>query len=659
MSTHFFERQAKARKNTVWLIAMFIIATISIVAATFFAVTFLANLLGSAKQSRELVGIAVQQGQALKLGSSAAVFAALLILSGTLYKVLALRHGGGMSVAESVGGKRAFPSTGDLAERRLLNIVEEMAIASGTPVPPVFVLDEPGINAFAAGYSSSDAVIGVTRGAIEHLNREQLQGVIAHEFSHILNGDMRMSIRLIGILHGILLLALIGKLLFRVFAYGGGGSRSSRGRGGAPIYLLGFAFALIIIGSLGSLLGGLIKAAVSRQREYLADASAVQFTRNPGGIAGALKKIGGLHSHGKLKHPNATVASHMYFAQGVFEGLTGLMATHPPLPKRIMAIDPGWDGVFPSISRAVGDVSRSDVSAGAAGFAGDARVDSRPTDDAPLHVVNHAADQIGTPEMFHRRYAAGLLDELDPKLLEAARDPYAARAVVFALLLDREPTIRSQQMATLNQKIEPSLVQLTQRLSQLTDRLPDKAYLPVIDVTLPSLAAMSKPQYVAFMQSFDALARADSKISVFEWTLAQVLRRNLRPHFGPVQSPVVYYYGLQRLTPEVSVLLSTLARVGHESTQDVQMAFAAGARRVGLSMDLLPESECTLKTLDDALKVFPRVTERLRGKVVDGCAATVCADGKVRIREAELLRGIADLLDCPVPPLIERDLPSR
>ncbi|TWT80961.1 hypothetical protein CA13_24080 [Planctomycetes bacterium CA13] len=643
MNTDFFDRQSKARRNTIWLIAMFIIATIAIVVGTFFAVTAAASLMPRRRQSGELALVDIQNPRAIRIGSTVATGAALLILFGTIYKVVMLRTGGGSGVAESVGGRRAFPSSNDLAERRLLNIVEEMAIASGVPVPPVFVLEEPGINAFAAGYSPSDAVIGVTRGAMEALNREQLQGVIAHEFSHILNGDMRMSIRLIGILHGILLLALLGKLLFRSFAFSGN-RRSSRDTGG--IYLLPLALALVVLGSLGSFFGGLIKAAVSRQREYLADASAVQFTRNPGGIAGALKQIGGLSSHGRLNHPNAAIASHMYFAQGVYEGLTGLMATHPPIEKRIAAIDPSWNGKFPKVKTELQSGLSSD--ARVAGFA------SNNNGDAPLHVVEQAAEQIGTPETYHRFYAAGLIEQLDPALLEAARDAYSARAVVFALLLDPNGTIRKAQFDALSHRVEKSLVELTRKYVPFCVKLSDKARLPLVDLALPALAAMSKPQFKAFMRAFSDLAKADTRISIFEWTLAQVLIRNLRPHFEPVRSPVVYYYGLQKLTRQTSVLLSTLARVGHGAEDQIQMAFAAGTKRIKVPLELLPESECTLKELDESLKVFPNVAVRLRAQVVDGCAACVCADGTVRVREAELLRGIADLLDCPVPPLIEK-----
>lgn len=667
MSTSFFEQQSKARRNTAWLVIMFVIAMSCIVIVTFLAVAYVANVSLRPKQidafNVDPVGVHgfLNNPNATTYGYGAAVFATALILGGTLYKVVSLRHGGGMSVAESVGGRRVVPDSAELSERRLLNIVEEMAIASGVPVPPVFILEEPGINAFAAGYSSSDAVIGVTRGALDHFDRAELQGVIAHEFSHILNGDMRMNIRMIGILHGILLLALIGRLLFRLFLFSGNSrGRSSDSRNSSNLYIIVIALVLIVVGSIGSLFGGIIKAAVSRQREYLADASAVQFTRNPGGIAGALKKIGGYTSHGRLQHPNAAVASHMYFAQGIFEGFSGIMATHPPLPKRIRAIDPNWDGQFSKLARPeqMTQYKREQMQA-ATGFAGTTgtappRTPSAANNLAPLQVVDSAVDSVGTLDKYHRVYAEGLLDELDPQVLDAAREPYSARALVFAILLDQNASVRKDQLAALSARIEPALVKLTLRIAKTIEALPDKAYLPLIDLSLPALSVMSKPQYNAFMKSFVELARADSKITIFEWTLAQVLMRHLRPRFEPVRSPISHYYGLQRLGKEISLLLSILARVGLRSAEDVQSAFDVGARRIGGPLTLRPREEHSLSNLETAVNKLQRLTEQLRGKIVDGCAAVVCADGTVEVREAELLRGIADLLDCPVPPLIER-----
>ncbi len=338
MTTQFFERQDSARGQTTRLIFLFILAVITIVIALS-VVGFIVGTVINESQSRR--GPAGSGGgiHPMAMALFFGVGSLAVIGLGSMYQISALRFGGGTRVAESVGGRQLAHHTSDPLERRLLNIVEEMAIASGTPVPPVYLMEESGINAFAAGYLPGDAVIGVTRGAIENLNRDELQGVIAHEFSHVFNGDMRTNIRMIGILHGILILSLIGHMLLRSLYYVNTGSRD-KNSGGIVIALLAMAVVLIVLGFLGSFFGGLIKAAVSRQREFLADASAVQFTRNPHGISGALKRIGGLTYGSRLEHPNATMASHMYFAQGVFEGLSGLMATPPPVPPRIAAHEP-------------------------------------------------------------------------------------------------------------------------------------------------------------------------------------------------------------------------------------------------------------------------------------------------------------------------------
>ena len=654
MSTDFFQRQSNARRNTIWLIVMFLLATTLIVMAIFFAVAYATQMVSAGTALATPLNSATDDRgshPSWQYGGIAAFVGAALILLGTLYKVFALRSGGGVGVAESVGGKRVYPNTELFAERKLLNIVEEMAIASGMPVPPVFVLEESGINAFAAGYSPDDAVIGVTRGAMEHLNREQLQGVIAHEFSHILNGDMRMNIRMIGILHGILLIALAGRMILRMAFYEGGGRRSGgKGRGEGAVAIFAAAAFMLLVGSIGSVIGGLIKAAVSRQREYLADSSAVQFTRNPQGIAGALKKIGGNQSHGLLKHHNASEASHMYFARGVFEGFTGLMATHPPLRKRILAIVPEWDGIFPEVKSVPPSGLQHEVD-GSSGFAGGS--DTAPA-VAPTEVVSRAADQIGAPQEYHRRYAAELIEELDADILHAVREPYLVRGLIFALLLDRDEQIRASQLTAMRTIIDEHLLGETIRLAKKTRRLPDRAYLPLVDMALPALAAMSHPQYGAFSSAFSKLAAADAKISLFEWTLGQVLRRHLRPRYERVASPVTHYYGLQQLGDELSVLLSTLARVGHSSDAEVRGAFDSGSRQLQSDVRLLPPESCTLNRLDAAVVKLRRASARLRGLIVDACASVICTDGKVHVREAELLRGIADILHCPVPPLIER-----
>lgn len=652
MSTQFFQRQETARTNTTWLVVLFCIAVIGIVGAAF-AVAYVAS--HAAMESSKGSGVK-PQFDPIAVGVIAGCVAGAVIVLGSLYEIVVLRAGGGSGVAESVGGRPLVANLANNDEKRLLNIVEEMAIASGTPVPPVYILDEPGINAFAAGYRPSDAVLGVTRGAIENLNREQLQGVIAHEFSHVLNGDMRLNIRMIGILHGILLLGLIGRMLFESIRFTGGSRSSSddKGKGGIIVVMIVAGIALVLIGWFGSFIGGLIKAAVCRQREYLADASAVQFTRNPNGIGGALKRIGALSQHGRLQNPNASTVSHLFFAQGVYEGLTSLLATHPPLPKRILAIDPNWDGQFSSTEQIPFTQSAVAVPTNASSSAvmGFASASTDADEMVPATVVRDAVEHVGAPEDIHHQYSASLLASIDSELKLAAGEPYSARSLVFALLLDRDLSIAAIQIDSLRTTMSPSIVALTERLAPRVTAAAEATRLPLIDLALPMLRRMSAPQYEQFMHAFDSLIRADNRLSLFEWTLSQVLSRNLRSQYTQTTSVTTLYRSLSKLSEEVSILLTMLARVGHAESQVAEIYKIAAARIPDVQLRLVPTGECNFQSLGAALKKLRRASERRRGELLDACAASVAADGIVKVREAELLRGIADLLECPMPPLI-------
>jgi hypothetical protein len=352
----------------------------------------------------------------------------------------------------------------------------------------------------------------------------------------------------------------------------------------------------------------------------------------------------------------------MYFAKGVFEGFTGLMATHPPLAKRILAIEPGWNGVFPKSDRVNPTIARelaAERAAVTSGFAADGSPSAAKSpatvglgEEVLVAEVIDAVDHIGDPEPSHQEFAAQLLSAVDPVLIDAAHEPYTARALIFALLMDEEPRIRARQAAELAKVIEPHEAETAKKLYGRVVDLDPRARLPLLDMTLPALCSMSPPQYQSFMKSFSVLADADDRHSLFEWVLAQILIRHLRPHFAQVRSPVTLYYSLKGLAEPVSVLLSTMARVGH-TEQWVGPAFdAARAELPALEISLLPASQCTLRSLHASLKKLTRATARLRGRLVDASVAAICADGHVKVQEAELLRGIADLLDCPVPPLI-------
>ena len=285
----FFAAQELRRRKTKWLIALYLLAVLSIIIGIYvvisiglgFANTRIAAEVGgdpNGPMSAEVFSLFNPQLFGIVAGLN------LLVIGGASFSKIIELRGGGEHVASSLGGIRVPASTNNPAERQLLNVVEEMAIASGISVPPVYILrHEPTINAFAAGFTPADAVIGVNQGTLDALNRDELQGVIAHEFSHILNGDMRINIRLIGILFGIQMLATIGYFVLRGMG-GGYGHRRQRsngdGKGGAGAILV-IALALLVFGAIGQFFAKWIKATLSRQREYLADASAIQFTRNP------------------------------------------------------------------------------------------------------------------------------------------------------------------------------------------------------------------------------------------------------------------------------------------------------------------------------------------------------------------------------------------
>ncbi len=642
MATDFFQRQSDARRNTKWLVVMFVLAVIGIVGTTMLVTAIAVSSMQDRADWRR--GGARHAPFPWQAPVAAGAASLALIAGGSTYKIAQLA-GGGTVVAERLGGRRVYPNTIDPTERRLLNVVEEMALASGVPVPAVFLLGhERGINAFAAGHSPSDAVVAVTRGCAQQLTRDQLQGVVAHEFSHILNGDMRLDLRLMGVLYGILLIGLAGRELLRVVAYGGRGSSSKRGNG--VLYLLAIGLALMVIGFLGLLFGNLIKAAVSRQREFLADASAVQFTRNPEGIAGALKRIGAAVFGSKLISPRAAEASHMYFA----EGISSLFATHPPLDVRIRRIDPQWDGKYPVAIAA--DAVVGVEAEGAEGFVAGAAASKADVYDkpVPLRTVQHAVQQVADPTDIHRQYVQQLLAAIPQPLIDAAHEPYGARALIFALLLDGNADVRAAQLGALQKATDPQVFELTLRLATAANQLDVRGALPLVDMALPALRALSVAQYNEFTNCFLQLVKADHRINLFEWTLHHILLRHLRSQFEPVRPPQIAYYGFQRLGEQCSVLLSALARA---SQQDDDAAFAAGARQIPeTTMRLLPRDACTLSSLDQALQDLAQVAPKQRARLVNACAACVCADSTVNVAECELLRAVCDTLNCPMPPLV-------
>lgn len=644
---NFFASQDKARKHTFQLIMLFSLAVIILIIMVNVLVMVALGFIDNGQLSN---GQSFWQQMDWRTFATISGAVGLVVLIGSLYKIMAL-SGGGKVVAEGLGGQLITPNTTDLDQRKLLNVVEEMAIASGTPAPPVYLLaDENGINAFAAGFSSKDAVIGVTQGTIEHLSRDQLQGVIAHEFSHIFNGDMRLNIRLIGVLNGILILGIIGYHLL----YSTSHSRRGRGDGKGAAGILAVAIGLIVIGFAGTFFGSLIKAAVSRQREYLADASAVQFTRNPNGIAGALKRIGGLKFGSVLKDPGAAEISHAFFAQGVSGFMQGLSATHPPLAKRILHIDPNWDGKF-----ATSDQPDTEQSAQAADKKGSmpkeklAKIMSSVVTGASMIDVANSINQIGNPGQVTVDYARALIAQLPTAVKDAAREPYGARAVIYALLVDKDQDVRHKQLAHLHQYADSNVEVVTRKLLPEMDNLAVALRLPLIDIAIPALKQLSAAQYQNFRDNMDALIDMDFKLVLQEWTLRKILFIHLDAHFFKHPTRPMGTTDSEQLKAEIALLLSVLTYAGQQEQVAREQAFSNGITVLEIGeLTLVNENAVKLTDLDVALQKLEKLKPLAKPKLLHACAACVMRDQKIEPLEVELLRAFSDVLACPMPPLI-------
>lgn len=644
---NFFESQDRVRRHTVLLVVLFALAVITLIVMTNLLVMLVFGYVDS-EQLRDGGTFLRQFNWQTFATVSAGVVA--VVLAGSLYKIIAL-SGGGKVVAESLGGQLIPQDAHDPNQRKLLNVVQEMAIASGTPAPPVYLLaEEQGINAFAAGLTPRDAVLGVTRGAIDHLNREQLQGVIAHEFSHIFNGDMRLNLRLIGVLNGILILGILGYYLL----YSGSFSRGRRNNNQGAGAMLALAIGLIVIGFAGTFFGGLIKAAVSRQREFLADASAVQFTRNPDGIAGALKRIGGLESGSKIKNPGAPEVSHAFFAQGVSGFVLGLSATHPPLRERIQRIDPQWDGKFDTSDRA--DAARDERQTGASDTMMRREAGGKVATVAAGATIAHvmtAIDQMGNPRQETIDYARSLLAELSEDIKAAARESHGARAVIYSLALDKGQAVRARQLKQLQDHADAGVYALTIRLMPEMDKLDVKYRLPVIDIAMPALKQLSLSQYKSFRGNLIVLIEMDSRVDLLEWSLQKIVFSHLDAQFFELAPVKARYSDPGQIAKEIGLVLSVVARAGAENQSDTEEAFGAAAQSLGLSgLALVAKDQIKISDLDLALGQLEQLKPLAKSRFLKACAAGIVRDQRASELEVELLRAFASALDCPMPPAI-------
>ena len=651
----FFARQEHARALTRRLMWMFILAVIATVLAVNL-VTYVAvqSYLQSTAEKTLRHNRVESDGRytaphlsdlQFKAQIAATLITLAIITLGSLFKTAQLR-GGGPAVAVSLGGRPAEPERHP-REKQLVNVVEEMAIASGVPMPQVYVLDhEKGINAFAAGLGQQDAVVAVTNGALQQFNRDELQGVIGHEFSHILNGDMRINLRLMGLIHGILVIALTGRLVMRLAASSSDTRSSSSKNGNGALAILAGGIALLIIGSIGYFFGQLIKAAISRQREFLADASAVQFTRNPDGLGSALKKLGGGSTRSMVGHPRTNEASHMFFGNAVTAPFMGLLATHPPLNERIRAIDPHWDGSFPAASEQPialrSEARAAPATALVSALAGSGR----------RVAADEVVARIGTVSPSQVEFGAAIRASLPEALAAAAHDTFSARAVVVALLCGSDRIKAMPLLDLLERAGDPALTKEVRRLHPLVAALNPRARLPLLEICCPALQQLSTSQRPAFLTLLDQLARADGIISPTEYCLTRLVSAHLTP---PTTRPSAIY-ALAPLLEPAATLLSALAHFGPHDPAAKRAAFAAGAARLierGATLPMLTVDRCGPVALDAALLRLNQASTGLKQRIIDACAWTIAADGLIEPSEAELLRVVSMMLGCPMPPFAD------
>ncbi len=660
---NFFEQQDQARRRTTWLVVLFLLS-IACVALSFYGLALF--VIVPQAQDRGAKGAEIWWNPQIFMEITGAVCLIIFLGAG----VQRLRLGGtGKSVAEALGGQPLQGATENADEQKLRDVVDEMAIASGMPVPPIYILQEDAINAFAAGKNPQDAVLGFTRGAITQLNRDELQGVTGHEFSHIAHKDTRLNLRIACVVAGVMLIALIGRVMLQVAGRIATAPRMSSkkdDRGGAALAFVAVGLGLLIVGGIGAFFGRLLQAAVSRQREFLADASAVQYSRNPAGISSALRKIGGL-PFTAIQSPAASGLNHFFFSKSI----NSWLSTHPPLPERIHRIEQGGfisdvvgqsSGATPMDS--IGAISNSGNLA--AGFVGDdaPRVSSDSANNpAEFHPVFRAATHAdGRPltrdDVFKATVsrvipqesldeARVLLKKIPEAVQVAAREPLDVQAVLLLLVTDPKNENRNQVRALALKQLGESVVACWDRLASSMLELPDEIRLVVLDLCVPTLTQLTKQQYVAFRTTLTAAMRSDSQIDLFEWMTRIVLTRRIETRFGAM-SQKKPTRSMQECSQEMRIVLGTLARAG--GSDHSARAFDLGTAACELNALAFPSAaECALDALHISLEVLDALAPGDRKLLAKALVCVAAADNVYNTQELLLLRAFAYRLDIHLP----------
>jgi len=634
----FFGQQEQAKRNTSLLVLMFVCAVILIVFSVYLAVTagLLITQVFIAQQTDLFIHDFWDVDRFLWING----VTLMIVAAGSMYRTHQLKQGGGSAVAALLAAKRVPSNSLDPLHSRLLNIVEEMAIASGMPVPPVYLLSQSGINAFAAGFGPRDAVITVSQGAVELLSRDELQGVIAHEFSHILNGDIALKMRLMGLLFGITLISDCGIVMMTAR---GSSRHYGQERGTHPAMLV-MGFMIFMVGTIGSVFADMIKRAVSRQREFLADAAAVQFTRNPEGIAGALKVIGGYASGSRIQHAATQQTSHFFFCNAVKSWENkNWWATHPPLIERIKRLEPDFNGHVNSVDAVT---RRAEVMSGAMhAFDAGQGIASGLVASADALMLS-----IGKPDGEALQHARHILTRMPKRVTDFAHDSFTARAVMYALLLDSASTIRKGQMNQLQKQADASVFRELLDIQPLVAKLDAELRIPLLEMLIPALKSLSRTQFDTFRGCISSLIRADQKTDLFEYMLQRMLLRHLYPSFLKAKPLKVCFDAPEQVIDQVAELIVLLIDRGRHVNPVNTFKLAMSAFHEGDMADMPVITEGVIHTLDEALKKLERSSPALKRRLLKACVVTVLADGNTAIVEIELVRAIADALDVPVPP---------
>lgn len=629
---NFFEAQERARIASRRLVLWFSLAVAGVIASLHAVAVIIKSWLATDSLLHES-GIRWLDPQ---LASTIAPVTGGLILLGSAFKLTQLSAGGAV-VARDLGGRAVDPSTTDPLERRFLNVIDEMSIASGIPVPGAWILDgEDGINAFAAGTDPANAVIGITRGSLERLNRDELQGVVAHEFSHILNGDMKLNMRLTGWIFGLVMIAMIGRVLLRMprhIRVSGDGSKA----GGVVLVMLAAGVAVWLAGSLGALFARLLQAAVSRQREYLADASAVQFTRNPQGIANALKKIGGFAPHGIIHSPGAAEARHLFFTHSDFLRLG--MATHPPLVSRIRALEPDWNGGWLEADTETAPDPR-DSPAPARQDAGHRLVPASASFQPEMLAESRRVD-----------WRTGRAIHSDLERADAGfQSKDEAKAALCGLLLAQDGDGRKRALEALATAAGQAAANLAANHSRHLSSLSAMEKIALIDLSLPWLRRMSPDEAAAFLNLNRSLIEADGEVRLFEFMLERVLDRHVAVGLGLRPLARMRYRSLAELHTESAVLLSAFA--GQAGDPAALEAAAAGYQHhTGRVLARVEPAGLNLEHVMAALQRLEMSTPPVKSEILQLCCLVATADGVLRDGEIELMRAAAEAIGAPVPPL--------